>query len=499
MPDNEPAPVTEDNLAKINGKILVEETEEKGNSSPSVSVKTSMSLSQRAMDSMSSMVVRSIIAVNDEPIRLPTKNRKAPLSVATTAVNFRGFVQKSGPLFVFQDAVESTLMWDDWPWTTLWMGIWAVVSLYPRLFLCVPPAIALTIMCNTYFIRFPLTHEDRNKAPCDALRASFNVPDMLRDEPRAPPIEPRPVKEGELKYFMHMRDIQNMMRLIIDGYDNISPVVKYLNWSDVPRTLRIFQICIVALIAAYFVAPLIPWRLAAFFGGELVLVAHHPWLKPAMEAVKKQSRDSPSRFKSLQRQHRFKQRLIDMLDEDRLPEFVWQRGWKDVEMFENQRYQPGRRSVSSDLNWSSRHLRADERRPWTRGIDGYSVDITAPSDFPLRADDVDYQLDEGYEWIEGENWRIDWGGAWSSVGVDDHGYVYTDASWCHPAPYAYGTDESAPKSPFYWSQDEDENQSTDMDSDLSALAVTRRRRWLRRAVRVNNSGSSKCGVMPMGT
>ena len=266
-----------------------------------------------------------------------------------------------------------------------------------------------------------------------------------------------------------------------------------------PRTLRIFQICIVALIAAYFVAPLIPWRLAAFFGGELVLVAHHPWLKPAMEAVKKQSRDSPSRFKSAQRQHRLKQRLIDMLDEDRLPEFVWQRGWKDVEMFENQRYQPGRRSIANDLNWSPRHLRADERRPWTRGIDGYSVDITAPTDFPLRADDVDYQLDEGYEWIEGENWRIDWGGAWSSVGVDDHGYVYTDASWCHPAPYAYGTDESAPKSPFYWSQDEDDNQSTDMDSDISALAVTRRRRWLRRAVRVNNPGSSKCGVTPKGS
>ena len=129
MPGNEPAPVTEANLAKMNGEIYIEEPKEKGNSSPPVSAKTSMSLSQRAMDSMSSMVVRSIIAVNDEPIRLPTKNRKAPLSVATTAVNFRGFVQKSGPLFVFQDAVESTLMWDDWPWTTLWMGIWAVVSL----------------------------------------------------------------------------------------------------------------------------------------------------------------------------------------------------------------------------------------------------------------------------------------------------------------------------------------------------------------------------------
>ena len=58
MTDNEPAPVTEANLAKMNGEIYIEEPKEKGNSSPPVSAKTSMSLSQRAMDSMSSMVVR---------------------------------------------------------------------------------------------------------------------------------------------------------------------------------------------------------------------------------------------------------------------------------------------------------------------------------------------------------------------------------------------------------------------------------------------------------
>ena len=45
MPGNEPAPVTEANLAKMNGEIYIEESKEKGNSSPPVSAKTSMSLS----------------------------------------------------------------------------------------------------------------------------------------------------------------------------------------------------------------------------------------------------------------------------------------------------------------------------------------------------------------------------------------------------------------------------------------------------------------------
>ena len=283
------------------------------------------------------MIIRSILAVNEEPKRLPTERRKAPLSVPTTAVNFRGFVQKSGPMFVFQDGVESTLMWDDWLWTSLWMGIWAVVSLHPRLFICVPPAIAVTIMCNTFFIRFPITDETRNMPPGDALRSVLQGCNVLHTEPTAPPIEPRPVVEGEMKYFLHMRDIQNMMRLIIDGYDHISPVVKYLNWSDVPRTLRIFQASIVVLVLMYFVAPLIPWRLLVFLAGEFVLIHHHPWLQPALNAIKKHVHSARRSHRRAQRQHRLKQRLLDMLDEDRLPEYVWERGWKNVEVYENQR------------------------------------------------------------------------------------------------------------------------------------------------------------------
>lgn len=131
----EPDKVTAANLAMLNTAAGQAENSPTspvtdGSDERPQSLRSTMSFSQRTMDSMNTMIIRSILAVNDEPKRLPTEKRKAPLSVPTTAVNFRGFVQKSGPLFVFQDGVESTLMWDDWLWTTMWMGIWAVICTY---------------------------------------------------------------------------------------------------------------------------------------------------------------------------------------------------------------------------------------------------------------------------------------------------------------------------------------------------------------------------------
>jgi len=486
---SEPDKVTEANLAKLNTAAQTAENEilspiSEGSEDRPQSVRSTLSFSQRTMDTMNTMIIRSILAVNEEPKRLPTERRKAPLSVPTTAVNFRGFVQKSGPMFVFQDGVESTLMWDDWLWTSMWMGIWAVVSLHPRLFICVPPAIAITIMCNTFFIRFPITDETRNMPPGDALRSVLQGCNVLHTEPTAPPIEPRPVVEGEMKYFLHMRDIQNMMRLIIDGYDHISPVVKYLNWSDVPRTLRIFQASIVVLVLMYLVAPLIPWRLLVFLAGEFVLIHHHPWLQPALNAIKKHVHSARRSHRRAQRQHRLKQRLLDMLDEDRLPEYVWERGWKNVEVYENQRLLSSRQDGVDERSWGSQNLKQGERQAWTRGSDGFSASDTT-------AETIRHEPEEGYEWIDGDDWRIDWGGAWSRVGVDDQGYVYTDNCWSHPAPYAYGVDASVPKTPSMTSETEEDELDQMSEDEISGSyrAVTRRRRWLRRAVKVAETKS----------
>lgn len=120
-------PITPQNLAQLDGASpAMSEPPEKGESSKSH--RSAASLSQRAGASVHSMMLGSLLAVHGEPPRLPTEKRKPALSLSTTAVNFRGFVQKSGPMFYFQDSVEATMMWDDWPWTMMWMGVWAVLG-----------------------------------------------------------------------------------------------------------------------------------------------------------------------------------------------------------------------------------------------------------------------------------------------------------------------------------------------------------------------------------
>ena len=97
--------------------------------------------------------------------------------------------------------------------------------------------------------------------------------------------------------------------------------------------------------------------------------------------------------------------------------------------------------------------------------------------------------------MEGDDWRIDWGGDWSAIGVDDEGYVYTDNDWQRPAPFAYGH-EGQPEYPVLppevnagTSSEERTRESDGRTFPVSALtnvkAVTRRRRWLRRCVRVD--------------
>lgn len=353
-----------------------------------------------------------------------------------------------------------------------------------------PPAILVTILCNTYFIRFPQTQVERDASPGDALRASLFFSPILNEEPRHAPIEPHPVTEGEMQYFYNMRDIQNMMRLVIDGYDHIAPLVKYLNWSSVPRTLRLLQAAIAAMVLMFFLGPYIPVRLTLFLVGEGVLIMNHPWVKPTAEAVHKHLNSGRAAQKRILRKRQLTQRISDLLDEDRLPESVWERGWRDVELFENQRFRPGKKrgGGEKDANWSGNALQSSERQAWTHGSDGYASDKEA-----AIQNKQSLRPDEGWEWIDGDDWRIDWGGLWSTVGVDENGFLYTDNSWQNPAPYAYGTDPKAPKAPARLldegdaDDDEDDDEADALDDDIvppKYFAVTRRRRWLRRAVKV---------------
>ena len=70
-------------------------------------------------------------------------------------------------------------------------------------------------------------------------------------------------------------------------------------------------------------------------------------------------------------------KVREWIEQDRLDDHVWERGWRNVEVFENERYVPSKRAATSSGvvgGWSAHNLRMGERMPWTKGPDGWSSD-----------------------------------------------------------------------------------------------------------------------------
>ncbi len=377
----------------------------------------------------------------------------------------------------------------------------------------------------------------RQPRPADALRHSLLYPSSIGEGSVRPPLVPQPPTEGSIRYLANLRDIQNMMKMIPDGYDAIVPVVPYLNWSSYNRTLLLLQASIVATVAMFFLGPLLPLRLILLIGGEALFLATHPWVEPVVHAIgslRASSTPGGKRSEQLRsvvrkRRKEASHRLREWLELDRLDDQVFEHGWREVEMFENERFYGTIDAAAAGAvapaaagtlrqGWSAANLRPGERRSWTRGADGWTPDSAqhqhqrershsgAAAGAGASIEGTGYVLDrralssaleKGWAWVEGDDWRIDWGGEWSAVGVDDEGYVFTDADWQRPAPFAYGH----PHQPAYpvlppelpgAAADGGEKRKRETDGhsfpaaalSSGAKAMTRRRRWLRRAVRV---------------
>ncbi|EPQ27380.1 uncharacterized protein PFL1_04919 [Pseudozyma flocculosa PF-1] len=499
-------------------------TSSTGSNTPSVSGRTDASagantvsssskasnLFQQTTTALQNFAIESIISASAAPPRLPISQTKEPLSLPTTTKNFRGFVQKSGPIFFFQDGVQATLVWQDTSWTLMWMAIWAVISIYPWTLVLMPSTVLAFILISTHRARFedPMTtatkakeaaaaaaaasssspskasagHREHSKAqqakraaagptPADVLEYSTGHPTKTGEGDVKPPLVPNPPHEGSIKYYENLRDIQNMMRLVIDGYDAIAPLVPYLNWSSYTRSLHVFQLSILVTALLFFVAPYIPYRLVLFLAGEGAFILNHPWTLPALQGVGKRINSSREGRRMVKLLKEGGHRLREWVEQDRLDDDVWEKGWRNVEMFENERFQPtNRASSSSGLvgGWSAHNLNVGERRPWTKGADGWSsddLDVIPGASIDISRQ-VSMTLEAGWAWIPSEDWRIDWGGSWSSVGVDDEGYVYTDSSWQKPSPYPYGHGGGVPDYPpsiFDLIQDEGEDEGEEAE------------------------------------
>lgn len=70
-------------------------------------------------------------------------------------------------------------------------------------------------------------------------------------------------------------------------------------------------------------------------------------------------------------------RIFRLIDDDNLEDRHWRTELREVELYENERWAPGSSSSSDDASkaegtWSKTNLNPGERKPWTRGRDGWS-------------------------------------------------------------------------------------------------------------------------------
>lgn len=336
--------------------------------------------------------------------------------------------------------------------------------------------------------------------------------------------------------------------MIPEGYDAGSLLVPYLNWSDPTTSMLLLRVSVASTLLMLVVGHLLPLRLLLLVGGEGVLLANHPWIKPFVQGLTASAQskdDDPTTLATMRKTHAAQQVLRKKRSEaahvartwielDQLPDLAWTHGWRDVELYENERFvsrtpaaESGageahgrpRSTASADATaqWSGEYLHSDDRRAWTRSQDGWSppglASSTAASD-GVSAWHVAAALPRGWVWLDGDDWRVDDAGTWSPVGTDAHGWVYTDTDWRWPAPYAYGhpgqpaealhPDEAQATLALVEAHEGEDNDNTKNNStpwnqslprvdgtdlplaalDRHGAALTRRRRWLRRCIRI---------------
>lgn len=182
--------------------------------------------------------------------------------------------------------------------------------------------------------------------------------------------------------------------MVTDGYDLIAPSVAYLNWSSYPRTLLLFQGSLVLTAVMFMLGPYIPLRPILLIAGEGAFLAGHPWVAPAISGLQRsiaQERAQNPRGLPARELERWEKRSREMrrraqqwIDEDRLDDEVWEKGWRDVEMFENERFvDPKKASSAAVPGWSAHNLTFGERKPFTKAKDGWSAEALEVSGFAM--------------------------------------------------------------------------------------------------------------------
>ncbi|TFK78231.1 hypothetical protein K466DRAFT_668498 [Polyporus arcularius HHB13444] len=354
------------------------------------------------------------------------------LSMSITTVNFRRFVAKSGPIFWLQDRIEEIVLWKkSQKYTFVWMAAYAFLCYFPRLILLLPHAIVLGVLLATH-------------------------PNLRRDSAEvASPKETQPLPstqpgEGSVDWLANLQAIQNLMGAVSDGHDFAVQFVPYLTWSS-PYTSLILSAVLVTFLAMIPLVNILPMRTTCLVLGLLPFFITHPFtqhtLLPGLQST----------FGVLSTH--FRAQAHQFVDDDKLEDRHWRTELREVELYENERWAPGSNGAAdegakTEGTWSKTNLKLGERKPWTRGRDGWSG-ISDDGSHEVSSN-LTFSLAPGWYFVETEDWRSDIEGSWAgNSGADECGWVYTNDVWLDP--HAHPLDE--------WK---------------AAGGMTRRRRWTRR-------------------
>jgi hypothetical protein len=109
---------------------------------------------------------------------------------------------------------------------------------------------------------------------------------------------------------------------------------------------------------------------------------------------------------------------------DKLDDEMGRKVMSRVEVWENERLDT---SKGGGGGWGSRFLRGGERAPWVKVRNANTLWAEAERDVEEEkgGSTLGLGLKDRWEWIEGEEWRVDVSGLWSEVGVDEGVCVFT--------------------------------------------------------------------------
>lgn len=150
-----------------------------------------------------------------------------------------------------------------------------------------------------------------------------------------------------------------------DAHDLVYPAVPHLTHSS-PYTPLVFTLSVVTLLALIPLVNLLPLRTTFLILGLAPFLLTHPFSRYTVLPLLLEA--TARHFVTV------RVRWMQLVDNDRLEDKHWYSELRAVELWENERWSNlgADDGTAVDAGWNKSNLRPGERKPWTRGRDGWS-------------------------------------------------------------------------------------------------------------------------------